>query len=211
MATPSQEELYEALVERHGSENQEKFAHACIGIAGLGGLGSHIAVELTRLGVGHLILVDFDVVDISNLNRQHYFIEHLGQPKPEALVEQLKHINPYLAYEPHHTRLTEDNICTIFAPCDIIIEAFDKPDQKAMITETVLANFPEKPLVGGSGLAGIGPANDIVTRHIFKQYYLCGDGASDVGDGLALAAPRVSVCAGHEATAAMRLILGLLP
>jgi len=94
--TPSKAELYNALENRHGVEIQKKFEAACIGIAGLGGLGSNIAVHLARMGVEHLVLADFDVVDITNLNRQHYTIQHLGTPKTEALISQLLDINPYL-------------------------------------------------------------------------------------------------------------------
>ena len=134
----TKEELEAALALRHGAENQKKFAAAAVGIAGLGGLGSNIAVHLARLGVGRLVLVDFDTVDVSNLNRQHYFIRHLGRPKPEALREQLMEINPYLDYETHFERITPENACTLFAGCDVVCEAFDKPDQKAMLAESIL-------------------------------------------------------------------------
>ena len=59
----TKEQLHDALVERHGEDIQAKLDKACVGIAGLGGLGSNLAIFLVRLGVGHLILVDFDVVD----------------------------------------------------------------------------------------------------------------------------------------------------
>ena len=95
----TQQQLHDALVERHGAEIQKKLDGATVGIAGLGGLGSNLAVFLARLGIGHMILVDFDVVDITNLNRQHYTMKDLGVPKTLALVEQLEAINPYLNYE----------------------------------------------------------------------------------------------------------------
>lgn len=196
------------LCERHGTAAQEKFSHAAVGIAGLGGLGSNIAVHLARLGVGHLILADFDKVELSNLNRQHYFLRHLGQWKTEALKEQLLEINPYLTCQLHTTHITPHNACTLFDRCDVICEAFDRADQKAMLIETLLAGLPDIPLISGSGMAGTHSANDIHTLHRFQNLYLCGDQTSDIADGQCLMAPRVAVCAAHEAAMVMRLLLG---
>ncbi len=207
----SQEELHSTLEARHGSDAQARFDAACVGIAGLGGLGSHVAVSLTRLGIGHLILVDFDVVEASNLHRQHYCGRDLGKPKAYALAHQLQDINPYLAFNPYVERLTPHNTKEIFKPCDIIIEAFDVPEEKAWFTQTCLHQLPHATLIGASGMAGSGRATTITTTHPFARYYLCGDGSSDVATHQSLMAPRVSVCANHMATAAMRLILGLDP
>lgn len=200
--------LEQALIARHGAENQKKFAAASVGIAGLGGLGSHIAVHLTRLGVGRLVLADFDKVDVTNLNRQHYFIPHLGRYKTEALVEQLRQINPWLDYEIHTCKVTADNACNLFQGCQVVCEAFDKADQKAMLAQAVLAGLPDALLVAGSGLGGSGSANAIRTRKAMGRFYLCGDGESDIAQGQGLMAPRVAVCAAHQATMVMRLLLG---
>ena len=134
----TQQQLHDALVERHGTEIQKKLDGATVGIAGLGGLGSNLAVFLARLGIGHMILVDFDVVDITNLNRQHYTMKDLGVPKTLALVEQLEAINPYLNYETYTERVIPANVKRLFSECDVIVEAFDKPDQKAMRSKTFL-------------------------------------------------------------------------
>lgn len=151
----TKEQLHDALVERHGADIQAKLDKACVGIAGLGGLGSNLAIFLARLGVGHLILVDFDVVDITNLNRQHYTMKDLGIPKTLALVEQLEAINPYLTYETYTERVVPSNVERLFSGCDVVVEAFDKPDQKAMLLENLLTRLPEKPVVSGSGMAGL--------------------------------------------------------
>ena len=150
----TRQQLSAALVERHGQERQQHLYTASVGIAGLGGLGSNIAVQLTRLGIGHLTLADCDRVEISNLNRQSYRLCDIGRPKPEALTEQLLQINPYLCYEPHFLKLTPQNIPEIFAGCNIICEAFDDPEQKAMLTETVLQRLPQAKLIVCSGMAG---------------------------------------------------------
>lgn len=199
------EKLHAALVERHGADVQARLDAATVGIAGLGGLGSQIAVHLTRLGVGHLVLVDFDTVDISNLHRQHYAVKHLGMPKPDALKQQLSDINPYLCYETHTERITAENAVSFFRACDIVCEAFDRADQKAMLVETLLEQL-EIPVVSGSGMAGYQSANAIHTRRRFRRLYLCGDGESESTGGLL--APRVAVCAAHQAMMVLRLLLG---
>lgn len=204
----TQAQLQAALTARHGAERQEKLSRACIGIAGLGGLGSNIAVQLARLGVGRLVLVDFDRVELSNLNRQHYRLCDIGQPKPTALLQQLQQINPYLRYETHCLRLTPQNIPAIFADCSIICEAFDDAAAKAMLTTTVLQQLPQSVLVACSGMAGNDSANAITTKKRLQRLYLCGDGTTDINIDGSLLAPRVSVCAAHASTMVMRLLLG---
>lgn len=204
----TKEELHAALTERHGRAVQQKLDGATVGIAGLGGLGSNLAVFLARLGVGHMKLVDFDRVDITNLNRQHYTMADLGQFKTDALLRQLREINPYLSYETFAERIVPESVPRLFSGCDVVVEAFDKPDQKAMLIEALLTQLPETPVVSGSGMAGYGSANLICTRKRMNRLYLCGDGTSDVADGLGLMAPRVAVCSAHEGTMVLRLLLG---
>ena len=204
----TKEELHNALVERHGADIQQKLDRASVGIAGLGGLGSNIAVHLARLGVGRLVLVDFDTVEVSNLNRQHYTMKEIGVPKTLALLEQLEAINPYLQYEPHTERIIPTNAARLFADCDVVCEAFDRADQKAMLTETLLERLPDTPIVSGSGMAGYGSANLMRTEHRFGHLYVCGDGISDIADGVGLMAPRVALCAAQQATMVLRLLLG---
>lgn len=204
----TQEELHAALVERHGADIQQKLDRASVGIAGLGGLGSNIAVHLARLGVGRLVLVDFDTVDVTNLNRQHYTMKDIGVPKTLALLEQLEEINPYLQYEPYTERVIPANVTRMFAGCDVVCEAFDCADQKAMLIETLLERLPDTVVVSGSGMAGYGSANAIRTERRFGRLYVCGDGTSDIADGVGLMAPRVAVCAAQQATMVLRLLLG---
>lgn len=205
---PSKEEMYAALEERHGAELQRKLSAAKVAVCGLGGLGSNIAIALARAGVGKLHIIDFDRVDISNLNRQQYFPEQLGQLKADALYDTLKRIAPYCEIVREKVKLDEDNIPKLLADDDIIAEAFDKADQKAMLVNCVLEKMPEKYLVSGSGMAGISPSNMITTKRIMKRFYLCGDGVSDVDDGMGLVASRVFICAGHQAHAIIRIIAG---
>lgn len=205
---PSREEWIAALVERHGEERQNAFLNATVAICGLGGLGSNIATALTRAGVGKLILIDFDKVDITNLNRQQYKMSQLGRPKTECCLENLRDISPYTEIEIHTVKLTEENIPELLGEADIICEAFDKADQKAMLVNTVLETFPDKYMLSGTGMAGFGSANTIQSRKVFEKFYLCGDEKSDVNDGIGLVASRVMVCAAHEAHMVLRLLSG---
>src|SRR5574344_1216322 len=137
---------------RHTKIVQDKLSKAKVAICGLGGLGSNIAIALARAGVGHLHLIDFDQVDLTNLNRQQYKIEYIGQYKTYALKEEIKEFSPYIEIDTTNQKLDENNIKEILVNETIICEAFDKADQKAMLTNYVLENMPEKYLVGASGM-----------------------------------------------------------
>ena len=205
---PTKEEFYDALIERHGAENQKKFDRACVAICGLGGLGSNIAICLARAGVGKLILIDFDKVDVTNLHRQQYKAEQVGTPKPEALLSNLKEINPYITVETHNTKVTEDNAIELTKEADIVCEAFDKAESKAMLVNTILENAPDKYILSSSGMAGFGSANLIKTKKLSKRFFLSGDSVSDVNDGIGLISSRVMVCAAHEAHMVLRILMG---
>ena len=204
----TKEAFYQALVKRHGAENQKKFDDATVAICGLGGLGSNIAICLARVGIGKLILIDFDTVDVTNLHRQQYKISQVGMPKTEALKENLLEINPFIKIETHQVKLTDENTSSLIKEADVICEAFDNPECKAMLTDIVFTNYPEKYLVSGSGMAGLSSANDIVTRKITSHFFISGDGVSDVDAGTGLVATRVMACAGHEAHMVIRLLMG---
>lgn len=206
--TPSREELQKALLSRCSQEDAEKLSKAKVAVAGLGGLGSNVALFLARAGVGHLHLIDFDKVDITNLNRQHYFIPHLRRYKTEALKEQLLDINPWLDIRTSCEKVTEENIPQLFQSADIICEAFDRPENKAMLVNGCLEEFPDKPLVCASGMAGWGKSNAIATRQVGRNFYICGDETSGIEEGEGLVAPRVALCAAHEANLILELLLG---
>lgn len=204
----TQEEIAAARIGRMGEDAVRRLSEATVGIAGLGGLGSHIAVHLTRMGVGRLILVDFDRVDLTNLHRQHYDLQQIGQYKTDAITAQLKAIDPYLIYQPHTARVTPENAAALFGDCGVVCEAFDRADQKAMLIEALLAGCPNTTVVSGSGLAGVASANCIQTRRVLYRLYLCGDGEADVSTAGSLAASRVAACAAHQAHMVLRLLLG---
>ena len=203
---PTKEEWNKALGERHGEVLQKNFSEAVVAVCGLGGLGSNIAIALARAGVGKLTLIDFDCVDISNLHRQQYKVNQIGINKTDALFENLKEIAPYIEIEIHSVRITEDNAMGLLADADIICEAFDNAECKAMLTNFVLEAMPEKFLVAASGMAGFGSANSIKTRKITSKFYLCGDEQSDVQSEGSLVASRVMLCAAHQAHTVLRIL-----
>ena len=205
---PSREVMREALNIRHGEELQNKISAARVAVCGLGGLGSNIAIALARAGVGHLHLIDFDRVDLTNLNRQQYAVGQLGQYKTDALRETLSLVSPYCDVTCDTIQVTEENLPDLLKAEDYICEAFDRAEAKAMLVSGVLEHFPEKYLVAASGLAGLGSANTIQTRRVSQRFYLCGDCTSDSSVGLGLVASRVLVCAAHEANMILRLIAG---
>ena len=203
----SREQLDQAFDARFPEEMRTKLRNARVAVAGLGGLGSNIAVMLARSGVGELLLVDFDTVDVTNLNRQMYLIPQLGKPKAEALPEILYQINPYLTYRSVCIKVTPDNVKELFSEYPIVCEAFDKPDQKAMLVRELLMQCPKTTVVSGNGMAGYADANEIRTCQVMKRLYVCGDQSTDVGNGIGLIAPRVAVCAAHEANKVLQLIM----
>ncbi len=204
----SKEELDRAFDERFPVWMKEKLQNASVAVAGLGGLGSNIAVSLARSGVGHLFLVDFDVVDVTNLNRQMYMIPHLGMPKTQALHDILTQINPWLDIQTQQIRVTSENVRELFTGWPIVCEAFDRPDQKAMLVSSLLSQCPDTIVVSGNGMAGLGDANDIRTQQKLRRLYVCGDGTTESAPGAGLMAPRVAICAGHQANKVLQLIVG---
>lgn len=203
---PTKEQWYKALCERHGKELQEKFTSATVAICGLGGLGSNIAVALTRAGVGKLVLIDFDKVDITNLHRQQYKAEQIGRYKTEALDENLKEISPYTEIILHTVKVTEKNAVDLLQNADIICEAFDNAECKAELVNTVLEKIPHKYIVAASGMAGLSSANTIRTRKVTSKFYLCGDEVSDVNESIGLVSSRVMLCASHQSHMVLRIL-----
>lgn len=205
---PSKEQLEVLMMARHTPGIHQALKSAAVGIAGLGGLGSNAAISLARIGVGTLILVDFDIVEPSNLNRQQYFVEHIGLHKTEAIKELISKINPYVEVISVDAYLDENNIAEIFKEADLIIEAFDNPVCKATLVNTVLTKMKNIKIIGASGMAGYFSSNEIKTRRVNSRFYLVGDGINEAKEGSGLMAPRVAVAANHMANMAARLIVG---
>jgi len=188
-----------------GEDNLRKLQAVTVGIAGCGGLGSNCAMNLVRSGIKRLVLADFDIVELSNLNRQFYFQRHIGRKKVEALAENLLAINPELAISAVHEVLRKDNILPIFKTCDIVVEAFDKVNYKSLLTTELLATG--KLIVSASGLAGYGNSDDIKIHRLKNNLIIVGDLKSEVSPHLPPLAPRVNIAAAKQADIVLEYIL----
>lgn len=203
---PPQDALDSMMRARHTPRLHETFKRARVAICGLGGLGSHIAIMLARSGIGELVLIDFDVVEPSNLNRQGYTIDDLGRHKTHALQEHIRHINPYTTTKIHTLQIDESNLASLFAGVDIVCEAFDNARAKAMLAQNFHKHYPQTFLICASGLAGYGRSNAIQTKRFSKYLYICGDTTSSAQVGRGLMAPRVNICAAHQANLVLELL-----
>lgn len=181
-------------------------SNSTVGIAGCGGLGSNIAVSLVRAGVGKLIIADFDKVETSNLNRQHFFIDDIGKKKVNAIENYLKMVNPIIDVVPIDNKLTKSNISNYFSDVDIMIEAFDRAEEKAWLLETWIKNYRNKPIICASGLAGFGRTENLKIRKN-GNVYICGDEVSDMEEGLCSA--RVNLVAQMQANLCIELLMEL--
>ena len=205
---PTREEWNQALIERHGKDLHDKFAVATVAVCGLGGLGSNIAIALARAGIGKLLLIDFDRVDITNLHRQQFKANQIGLYKADALAENLVEIAPYTDVTAVTAKITEEDFADLLKEADVVCEAFDNAEAKAMLVNGVLEQLPDCYLVAASGMAGMDTPNTIRTRKVMKRFYLSGDETNDVADTIGLVAPRVMLCAAHQAHTVLRIIAG---
>ena len=197
----------EDLFERNVKGVSKKIKETRVCILGLGGLGSNVAILLARAGIGYLKLVDFDIVEASNLNRQQYRISHIGLKKTEAIKTIIKEINPFVEVDTLDIKVNRENIHSIVGDIEIVVEAFDRAEIKAMTIEELLTN-KNKIVVSASGMSGLGSANEIITRKVRNNFYLIGDNYSDYEEYLGIMSTRVMLCAAHQANMVLRLILG---
>ena len=204
----TEKEWTDALISRHGEELHKRFSSATVAVCGLGGLGSNITTALARSGIGKLLLIDFDCVDVTNLHRQQYKASQIGRYKAEALAENLLEIAPYTEIHTVTVKITEENFAELLKEADIVCEAFDHAESKAMLVNGVLEQLPHCYLVAASGMAGMNTPNTIRTRKIMKRFYLCGDEVSEAADSIGLVAPRVMLCAAHQAHTVLRILAG---
>lgn len=177
-----------------------------VGIAGCGGLGSNCAVALARIGIGKLIIVDFDIVTLSNLNRQYYFVNQINQPKVNALEDNIKKINEKVIIEKHNIKINNTNVLSLFRYCDVIVEAFDHAEMKQMLIESILIEMPDKYIVSGSGMAGWGNNNTIKTMQ-YDKLYICGDLVSEISETMPPLAPRVGIVANMQANQVVEILM----
>ncbi len=181
-----------------------------VGLVGLGGLGSNIAMMLARAGVTSFKLADFDTVSIENLNRQHYFPEHLGQKKTEAIAAQIRTLCPSVELELWCRRLGEHDLDEFCRGCDVLVEAVDDAVTKAMLFSWFVRRSPLGLwLVTASGVGGLEPANEIRTVRLAERVVACGDFATSSEEQNGVCAPRVMIAAAHQALAVLRILAAM--
>lgn len=199
-------DLQKDIFSRHEPELLAALRAATVGIAGAGGLGSNIAISLARAGVGRLIVADFDKIEPSNLNRQQYTVKQIGLRKVKALRANLKLLAPFTECKAHDIKVKPSNVDNIFGGADILIEAFDKAEEKGMLINSWLQLHPDKPIIAASGLAGYGGNARLHTQRM-GNLYICGDGESQCPPGVSPMAPRVAIVANMQANLAIELLM----
>lgn len=205
---PTREEVEQTLLARHGRALYQKLQQGSVAVCGLGGLGSNVAMLLARAGIGRLHLLDYDRVELSNIHRQQYRMSQIGQYKTEALRELIGEVAPYTEVVTDTVFITNENYVNLLERDEIICEAFDNPEAKAMLVNGVLETFQGKYVVAASGMAGASSGNTIKTRRVGKYFYLCGDETSDVSGVMGLISSRVMLCAAHQAHMILRIVGG---
>ena len=185
-------------------EQLQKIQSVKIGIGGAGGLGSNVAMMLVRTGFKNFEILDFDVIDASNLNRQQYFIHEIGLSKVDVTQKRLLDINPDLNIMIHRDKWIPENGAKFFKDCDVIVEAFDQVDNKYRFAE--FYQDKAKYLVSGVGMAGLFEKQPMTIRRIGNMF-IVGDTSTDSHQGHPPMAPRVTQCAGMMAEVVLDLTL----
>ena len=187
-------------------EELQRLRSVRVGIAGAGGLGSNCAWMLVRSGFINFTVVDSDVVEPSNLNRQFFFASQVGQPKVEALRANLEAINPDVQVRAVRDTVTPDNVRQLFEDCHVVVEAFDSAAAKRMLVETHLGSG--RLLVAASGLGGCGDSDRITVRRVRDDFYMIGDLTSAVSPSCPPLAPCVTLAAAKQADVALSWVIG---
>jgi len=199
--------VFERGLLRYLSEEQlQTIQSKKIGIGSAGGLGSNAAMILVRSGFKNIEMLDFDVVDASNLNRQQYFIKEIGQPKMAITKKRLLDINPALNITTHHTKWSTETGSRYFQGCDFIVEDFDQADFKYQFVE----HYQDKTdwLISGVGMAGLLEKRPMGVKKLGNVYFV-GDLSTDSSCGHPPMAPRVTACAAMMAEIVLDITLGV--
>jgi sulfur carrier protein ThiS adenylyltransferase len=198
--------LEQGLLKYLKPEQLELIKSKRIGIGGAGGLGSNCAMMLIRTGFKHIEIIDQDVIDASNLNRQQFYADEIGLPKVTTLKKRLLAINPDAHIVTHHIQWTEEIGESFFRGYDYVVEAFDNVDWKFRFVQFYQPRF--KTIVSGVGMAGLLEKKPMSVKKCGNIYF-CGDLSTDSHQGHPPMAPRVTQCAAMMAEVVLDLTLGL--
>lgn len=204
---PKEEHLEHLLNCRQGKNITEILKNSKAVICGCGGLGSHVAVSLARSGVGNIKLIDYDIVEPSNINRQYYFIKQIGEYKTYALKNTLAEINPYIHITTKNIFLDKDNIINEVAGYQVIVECFDNVKSKIMLMESAALFKPDVFVVAASGVAGYFDTDLLKIKKLGKNIIIVGDFENEADENTPLMAPRVTAAASIQANEVLKYLL----
>jgi sulfur carrier protein ThiS adenylyltransferase len=200
--------LEQGLLRYLSQEQLKKIQSVNVGIGGAGGLGSNVAMMLVRTGFKQIEIIDHDVIEPSNLNRQQYFADEVGFPKVDVLQKRLLAINPDAQITIHRIKWAPQEAQKYFQGCDFIVEAFDQVDGKHTFVDTY--HDKVKFMVSGVGMAGLTQKKSMTLRKI-GNVYIAGDTQTCSHQGHPPMAPRVTQCAAMMAEVVLDLTLGINP
>jgi sulfur carrier protein ThiS adenylyltransferase len=189
------------------SQLRARLARSSVGIAGAGGLGSNAAMALARAGVGHLLLVDYDRVEASNLTRQYYFRDQVGMFKVDALKSNIARAAEGVKVEAVCQKLVPGKMSEPFCHVDVVVEALDRAELKARLVKEVLRQLPGKPVVAASGVTGWGSSGRIEYKKVACLHVIQDRRAKSSDEGVLLA-PKVCTMANMQADMVLALLLG---
>ena len=188
-------------------EVSRKLKGSFVGVAGAGGLGSNIAMALARAGVGHLLIIDFDRVEASNLNRQYFFLDQVGDLKVEALKKNIQRAVNGCDVDMINRKLEKGFMADPFRDVDVVVEALDLASTKVSFIEEILLGLPGKPIVAASGVAGIG-GSERIRQQRYDDLYIVEDPQALSSEEDVLLCPKVGQFAHHQANIVLEILVG---
>jgi sulfur carrier protein ThiS adenylyltransferase len=166
-------------------------------IVGCGGLGSNVASYLARYGFVNIIVIDFDVVSASNLNRQFYFYDQIGHSKVDALKENLLRISNNINVINIPKKINSSNIDDYLCDAEIILECVDDADVKKMIVNYAFKK--NKVVIAASGICETCVEYPINVYQKAENFFIVGDGKTDIRNGNIPKAAKVAAVAAYQA------------
>lgn len=202
-----EDKFFTQISKRNAPNSLNLLKNAKVGIAGAGGIGSNLALNLARVGVGNLHIVDFDIIELVNLNRQNFYLNDVGKLKVEALKKYILSINPFINVVCESVKITQENAKEIFKEDGIVCEAFDDENAKSMLVNEILSNYDDKFVVASCGMAGHTIRDEFGVRNFGKRLFVCGDFSDDDINEYGVMSPKVCMCAALCANVVVNLIL----
>jgi len=194
------------LVEQVGEEGQKKLSQAKILVCGAGGLGSTVLTNLASVGIGTIGIVDNDVLELSNLNRQYiHKFENLGKVKVESAKNWIHEFNPEIVVNTYQTRLDETNYKDIVKDYDFIMDCFDSFKSKFLLNK--IAVETGKTLIHGGVTEFYGQVTTIIPNKTACLNCILPEEGGYVVKGVL--SPAVATIASIEAMEAVKLILNV--